>query len=91
MKTATEKLWEEYLSDKCAVITTDEERALIKRASELHEAMSRALTKGQGEAVDKYVDALNEIQAFFSRKAFSIGCELGVSFFLETAFLSRRL
>ena len=47
MKTTTEKLWEEYFSDKYAVITTDEERALVKRASELHDAASRALTKEQ--------------------------------------------
>ena len=84
MKETLEKLWTEYLSGECAVIDTDEERALTKKAAELHEKATALLNDKQKEAIEKYVDAVYAIEAFFVKKAFFKGCEFAVSFLLET-------
>ena len=84
MKETLEMLWNEYMLDECAAINTDEERKLAKEALELHEKANILLNKEQKEAVEKYVDALCDIEALFSKKAFFKGCEFAVSFLLET-------
>ncbi len=84
MKETLEKLWDEYLSDECAVIDTDEERKLTKKTLELHEKVNGLLNKEQEEAVEKYVDVLCDMEALFVKKAFFKGCEFAVSFLLET-------
>ncbi len=43
MKQTLEKLWNEYLSDECAEIDTDEERKLTKKTVELHEKANSLL------------------------------------------------
>lgn len=83
MKETLEKLWNEYLLNECAAIDTDEERALTKKTVELHEKVNVLLNKEQEEAVEKYVDALCDIEALFTKKAFFKGCEFAVSFLLE--------
>ena len=83
MKETLEKLWNEYLEDGCAVIDTDRERELVKKAAEMHITANELLTGTQKEAVQEYVDALNDIQSLFARKAFLKGCEFAVSFILE--------
>ena len=83
MKQTLERLWNEYLLDKCASIDTDEERNLTKQAVELHEKANILLNKDQKDAVEKYVDALCDIEALFAKKAFFKGCEFAVSFLLE--------
>lgn len=84
MKETMEKLWDEYLADKCAVIDTDEERALTKKVVELHEKANALLEKNQEDAVERYVDALCDLEALFAKKAFFTGCEFAVSFLLES-------
>lgn len=83
MKETLEKLWNEYLWDECAAIDTDEERNLTKKTIELHEKANALLNDKQKDAVEKYVDALCEIDSFFLKKAFLKGCEFAVSFLLE--------
>ena len=89
MKDTLEKLWNEYLSDGCAVMDTDEERMLTKKAIELQEKTNGLLTREQQDAVETYVDALYEIEAIFVKKAFCKGCEFAVSFLLEAGRLEK--
>ena len=83
MKTTLEKLWNEYLADECAVIDTDEERALTKKNAGLHEKAVAPLSNEQRVAVEEYADSLCELEALFVRKAFIKGCEFAASFLLE--------
>lgn len=83
MKETLEKLWNECFLDECAAIDTDEERKLTKNTAELHEKANALLNKEQEEAVEKYVDALRNIEDLFAKKAFFKGCEFAASFFLE--------
>ena len=84
MKKTLERLWSDYLLDECAAIDTDEERKLTNLAIELHERANALLDQEQQDVVEKYVDALCDINAVFAKKAFVKGCEFGVSFLLET-------
>lgn len=86
MRETLERLWNEYLADECAVIDTDEERVLTKRTIELHEKANALLNREQEKAIEKYVDAMSELDAFFVKKAFFKGCEFAVSFLCETGF-----
>ncbi len=83
MKEIIEDLWSEYLIEKCAVITTDKERELTKKAAELHKKVNELLNKAQLDAVQEYVDTVYDINALFTKKAFCKGCEFAISFFLE--------
>ena len=89
MKKTLEKLWSEYLSSECAVIDTDEERILTKKASELHERLDALLDNDQREAVERFVDALCDVNAIFTKKAFFKGCEFATSFLLESGNLGK--
>ena len=83
MKQALEELWNEYLSEECSRIDTEEERKLLKNAAELHKKASELLNGKQINAVEKHLEALCEIHAFFAKKAFFKGCELAISLLLE--------
>ncbi len=83
MKETLEKLWAEYLAEKCAQMDTDEERELTRRSGKLHEEVNALLNKDQMEAVEKYVDAIYDMEALFVKKAFFKGCEFTLSFLLE--------
>ena len=83
MKETLEKLWDDYFLDECALVDTDEERTLTKKTLELHEKADFLLDKEQRDAVEKYIDALCDLQSLFSRKAFLKGCEFSTSFLLE--------
>lgn len=83
MKETLEKLWHEYLSNECAVMDTDEERTLTKKAVELHQKANALLNKEQEAAVETCVDAVCDIKALFVKKAFFKGCEFAVSFLLD--------
>ena len=89
MKQTLEKLWNDYLLDECSMIDTDEERMLTKKVAELHESANVLLNKAQQDAVEKYVDALCDIEALFVKKAFLKGCEFSVSFLLEARNLEK--
>ena len=83
MKNILEGLWDDYFSEQCAVIDTEEERALTKRVAELHKTANALLSKEQSDAIEKYVDELCDIQAIFAKKAFLKGCEFASSFLWE--------
>lgn len=83
MKNTLEKLWNDYLCDECSEIDSEEERELLKAAVEKHDIINGFLTKEQSKLVEEYVDILIEMNSFFSRKAFSKGCEFATSFFIE--------
>ena len=85
MKETLEKLWNEYLLEECAALSTDEERGLAKKAVELHEKANALLNGEQEAAVKKYVDTLYNIEAIFVKKAFFKWCEFAVSFLLEAS------
>lgn len=89
MKETLEKLWNDYLLDECSVIDTDEERELTKKIAMLHEQATALLQKEQRIAVEKYVDALCDLDALFVRKAFLKGCEFAVSFLLEAGNMAK--
>ena len=89
MKQTLEKLWNDYLLDECSMIDTDEERMLTKKVAELHESANILLNKDQQDAVEKYVDALCDIEALLVKKAFLKGCEFSVSFLLEARNLEK--
>ena len=89
MKQTLDKLWNEYLLEKSAVIDTDEERTLTRALAELHEKANDTLDEDQRTAVEKYVDALCDIDALFAKKAFCKGCEFAVSFLTEARNLKK--
>lgn len=68
MKKELEKLWNEYFSDECSNVDSDEERKLIKYAVELHEKVFAILNEEQQNAVEKYVDALYDMEALHTKK-----------------------
>ncbi len=89
MKETLEKLWNDYLFAECAIIDTDEERNLTEKTKELHEKSDALLDKEQKAAVEKYIDALCDMENLFVKKAFVKGCEFAVSFLLEAGNLSK--
>ena len=88
MNKIVEKLWNEYFSEECSVIDTEEERVLIKKAADMYEAANELLTTEQLSAIENYVDKLCEINDSFAKKAFLKGCEFAASFFLEVGNLN---
>ena len=76
-----------YLLEKSSAIDTDEERLLAKKASEMYDKVILLLNKEQEEAMEKYIDALCDIEALFAKKAFCKGCEFASSFLLECTLL----
>ena len=89
MKETLEKLWNDYLLEECAVLDTDEERALTKKTAELHEKANALLNKDQQDAIQEFVDALCDMESLFVKKAFFKGCEFSVSFLLEARNLEK--
>lgn len=83
MKETLERLWSEYLEEECAALDTERERELSRKAVQIHEEANALLDEEQKDAVEKYVDALCEIQSCFVKKAFFKGCEFSISFLLE--------
>ena len=86
MKETLEKLWKEYFAEECATTDTEEERTLAKKALEMHKTVNELLTKEQIVAIEKYIDALFEMQDSFVKKAFFKGCEFAISFLFEANF-----
>jgi len=86
-----EKLWDEYLEEECALISTDEERKLVKKAADMHKIANELLTEEQSDAIDKYIDTLCAIHSSFSKKAFLKGCQFATAFLLEAGFLGEQL
>ena len=77
-------LWNEYFYEKCAEVSTDEERALIKNAAEARKALNKRLTDEKAEAaLERYIEALYKMQDFLAKKAFFKGLEFAVAFLSE--------
>ena len=87
MKETLEKLWNDYLVDECAVVDTNEERNIARKALDLHEKVSSLLNDEQRMAVEEYIDALCANDSFFAKKAFIKGCEFAVLFLREVGAL----
>ena len=83
MKESLEKLWNEYFSDECAIISSEVERNFMKTAADLREKAVDLLNEQQCEAMDKYIEALYDSEALLLKKAFFKGCDFGASFILE--------
>ena len=62
---------------------TDEEIKLTEKTGSLHEKVNALLGKEERAALEKYVDAIYDMEALFVKKAFFKGCEFTLSFLLE--------
>ena len=91
MNEKLEKLWNEYLAEKCAEIDTEEERLLAKKAAKAHQIANDLLTDSQIDALEKYVDTLCDIQDAFVKKAFFKGCEFAITFLFELRNIGKSL
>ena len=89
MKNTLEKLWEEYFSEECAILDTEEERELISLTAEANKAVNDLLTKEQRISVERFVELLHEMNGITLKKAFCRGCEFATSFLLETSGLKK--
>lgn len=85
MKDILENLWDEYFAEACAVIETEDERNLSKKAADMHGKANAMLTKEQSETIEAYIDVLCELQASFVKKAFFKGSEFAVAFMFKIA------
>ncbi len=83
MKNQLRKLWNDYFAEECATIDTDEERELIRKTAEMNKRINELLPKEQNDAMQKYIEAIYEMQSIYAEKAFLKGCKLAVSFILE--------
>ena len=90
MEETLERLWNEFFAEECSAIDTREERELLKKSIEMHEAVNESLTKEKSEIVERYIELLYEIQSVFVKKAFFKGCEFTVSLFLHTKKYERK-
>ncbi len=89
MKETLEKLWSEYFWEKSSEVDTVEERNMIKQAAELNEKLNALLNDEQKDAVEKYVEALYDVNSVFVKKAFFKGCEFTVSFLFEAGNIKK--
>ena len=89
MKNTLEKLWEEYFSEECAILDTEEERELISLTAEANKAVNDLLTKEQRISVERFVELLHEMNGIALKKAFCKGCEFTASFLLEAGNLEK--
>ena len=83
MKNAMNKLWDEYFNEECAVIDTDEERAILRTVIESEEAACASLTQEQRERVEEYAEAIYKGEGAHVKKAFFKGCEFAASFLVS--------
>ena len=70
MKKTLDNLWEKYFCEECAIMDTEEERALTKKAADLHKNANALLSKDQENAMEEFICALYDLQALFVKKAF---------------------
>ena len=89
MKNTLEKLWEEYFSEECAILDTEEERELVSLTAEANKAVNDLLTKEQRRSVERFVELLHEMNGITLKKAFCRGCEFTASFLLEAGNLEK--
>lgn len=82
MEQILEKLWDEYLFLECAEMETEKEREFTRKAGKQREKVNSLLNKEQQEALEKYVDAIYDMESLFIKKAFFKGCEFTLSFLI---------
>ena len=84
MNYTLEKLWYDCFAEECAVLDTEVERELAKKAADSGKALKGLLTEEQQRAMGVYVDTIYELQASLLKKAFLRGAEIAVSFLAES-------
>ena len=62
MQGTLKKLWNEYFAEECALINTEKEKALLKKAVKIRKTVNELLTNEQNAAIEKYIELLYEIQ-----------------------------
>lgn len=83
MKKTLDNLWEKYFCEECAIMDTEEERKLTRKAADLHKNANALLSKDQENAMEEFICALYDLQALFVKKAFFKGCRFAVAFLSE--------
>ena len=83
MKETIDIIWSEYFAEKCASIDTMEEQALIKKLGKIHQTAKEKLSQEQNDVIEKYIDAIYEVQDYFIKKAFFKGCAFATSLISE--------
>lgn len=71
MREILEKLWNEYFAEECAVIDTEEERTLIRKAAEMHQKANELLTKEQSDALENALKHYTKLKVFVLKRHFS--------------------
>ena len=89
MKQTLEKLWYEYVEEKCLTSLTEQEREKAKTTAKVREKLNSILNKEQQKSLETYVAALLDGEALFLKKAFFWGCEFAVSFIFEAGNLGK--
>ncbi len=84
-----EKLWADYMEGECSAMDTEEELALARMAAKKRKVLDDLMEERQRNAVEAYVEAVCELNAFFAKKAFVNGCRLAASFLLEAIEVRR--
>lgn len=90
MKLTLEKLWDEYFSEECVMLDTDEEKELVSLTAEAHKSINESLTEEDAERVEKLLDLLNEMHGLSLRRAFCKGCEFTAAFLSETGRIGEK-
>ena len=85
-----EKLWSEYFAEECSIADGREERLLLKKSAELSRALSEQLSQSEREALEKYTEAIYDMQAEFMKKAFLKGAEFTFSFLAQVGNYRKR-
>lgn len=85
-----EKLWSEYFAEECSIADGREERLLLKKSAELSRALSEQLSQSEREALEKYTEAIYDMQAAFMKKAFLKGAEFTFSFLAQVGNYRKR-
>ena len=76
MNKILETLWKEHYAEECATLESKEERALAKKAVNMHNEFNEFWNE---ESLEKYIEALCEIHSLQAQKAFLKGCALAVA------------
>jgi len=80
MKNLLEELWNEYLFEKCTVVT-DKERSNIKKEKEIKSELS--LSQENEKLLENYLDLLYATSSEREKTSFFKGIQFGVQFIVE--------
>ena len=86
MKEILNNLWNEYFSEECISVNTNEEKELIKKLADIREKTNAKLNEEQKNAVEKCIEAVYDVESAYRKKSFFKGCEFAVSFLFELGY-----